>query len=265
MEKIRVFLADWQVLFREGIHFILSGEEDIEVIGEASDNEEALNAIEANSPQVAILNADHNKPSGIEVTHRIKRNLALISVILVIDTENDDLLLSIMKSGASACLTKEVDPDKVINTIRKVIQGERPISEVLFRPAIASRVIDEFEAFSLVGEEVGSLLAHLLPAEAEILRRIADGSPIEEIALTRDTSEEDIRHLLDLIVSKLVANDRSQEMIEAVQRNLTSMMFRDSKARKTGRPLADYVTKDEFSTFKQTVTERLKSLFGELS
>jgi len=75
MENISVFLADWQVLFREGIHFTLAGEEDIDVIGEATDNEEAFNSIAANPPRVAILNAGRSKPNGINVSHRIKQNV----------------------------------------------------------------------------------------------------------------------------------------------------------------------------------------------
>ncbi len=75
MENISVFLADWQVLFREGIHFTLSGEEDIDVIGEATDNEEAFNSIVANLPRVAILNAGRSQPNGTNVSRRIKQNV----------------------------------------------------------------------------------------------------------------------------------------------------------------------------------------------
>jgi len=101
MEKITVFLADWQVLFREGIHFTLSGEEDMEVIGETTDSEQALAFIETNVPNVAILSVDRSKVSGTEVTRRIKRNRPEVSVILVMDTENEEQLFLAMKSGAS--------------------------------------------------------------------------------------------------------------------------------------------------------------------
>ena len=84
MEKISVFLADWQVLFREGIHFTLSGEEDIEVIGEATDNEEVLNFIETHPPRVAILNADRSGLTNIGVTRRIKHNFPSVSVITTV-------------------------------------------------------------------------------------------------------------------------------------------------------------------------------------
>ena len=219
MEQIKVFLADWQVLFREGIHFVLSGEEDIEVIGEATDNEEALNFIETNSPRVAVLNADHSKLSGVDVTRRIKQHLSsIVSVILIMDSDDDEQLVSAMKSGANACLTKETDPDNLINIVRKVAQGAYPISEALLRPGIASRVVGEFAAFSLINKEAGNLLAYLPPREGKILRCIAGGSSIEQVSQSLNISEEAIRHQLELILSKLVANDHNREVIEAVRR-----------------------------------------------
>ena len=224
MEKVSVFLAEWQVLFREGIHLTLSGEEDIEVIGEATDNEEALNFIEANLPGVAILNADRGKLSGIDVTTRIKQNYPSVSVILIMDSDNEEQLFSAMKCGANACMTKDIDPDDLVSTVRKVAQGAYPLSEALLRPGIASRVVDEFEAFSLINKEVGNLLAHLSPREGEILRHIADGSSIEQVSQALDINEEAIRHHLDLTLIKLVANDHNRVVIEAAQNLLPSII-----------------------------------------
>ena len=133
MEKITVFLADWQVLFREGIHFTLSGEEDMEVIGEDVDNEQALAFIETNPPRVAILNATHDKLNGFEATRQIKQTLPEVSIILVMDNYNEVQLFDALKSGASACFTKDVDPDIVVNTIREVAQGKQAISEVIWK------------------------------------------------------------------------------------------------------------------------------------
>ena len=253
MEKFSVFLADWQVLFREGIHFTLSGEEDMEVIGEATDSEQALTFIETNVPNVVILNVDHDKLNGVEVTRRIKQNLPEVAAILIMESDNEEQLLSAMKSGASACLAKDINPDELIDIIRKVAQGGQPISEALLRPEIASRVADEFEAFSSIVEEVGNLLARLLPVETEILRHIADGSPVKEIANTLGLSEEVIRHHLNLILTKLVANDRSREVIEAAQRGLPSIIPR------AGKPAVEYITKDEFNEFKERLMERFKA------
>jgi len=143
MEKISVFLSDWQVLFREGIHFTLCGEEDIEVIGEATSAADSLPLIEANPPRVAILNANNGTPSGIDATRRIKHSLPAVSVMLVVDSDNEEQLFAAIKSGASACITKEIDPDDLINLVIEVAQGRRPICETFRRPGIAARVLDE--------------------------------------------------------------------------------------------------------------------------
>ena len=261
MEKVSVVLADWQVLFREGIHFTLSGEEGIEVIGEVTNSEEALNFIENNPPSVAILNADRGELSGIDVTGRIKQNLPSVSVILIMDSDNEDQLFSAMKCGASACLTKDIDPLDLVNIIKKVAQGAYPISEALLRPGIASRVVDEFETFSLISKEVNNLLARLSPRESEILGHIADGSSSEQVSQALDINEEATRHHLDLILTKLVANDHNREVIEAAQSHLPSIV---SRARLAGKPEAEYITKDEFTEFKESLRERFKSLSGEL-
>ena len=262
MEKISVVLADWQVLFREGIHFTLSGEEGIEIIGEATNSQEALNLIEKNPPNVAILNADRGEPSGIDVTSRIKQNLPSVSVILIMDSDNEEQLFSAVKCGASACLTKDIDPLDLVNIVRKVAQGAYPISEALLRPGIASRVVDEFETFSLISKEVNNLLARLSPQESEILGHIADGSSIEQVSQALGTNEEATRHQLGVILTKLVANEHKREVIEAVQNHIPSVI---RGARLDGKPEADYITKEEFTEFKESLRERFSSLFGEVN
>ena len=260
MEKISVFLADWQVLFREGIHFTLSGEEDMDVIGEATNNEEALNFIEKTPPKLAILNANHSEFTGVHLTRRIQQNLPSVSVILIMDSDNEDQLFSAMKCGASACVTKDIDPDELVSLIRNIAQGAKPISQVLLRPGIAPRVIDEFENFSLISKEVDNLLARLSPRESEILHGIADGNSIEQLSSTLGINEEAIRHHLDLILTKLVSNEHNREVIEATQKGLPSAI---SRARR-GKPAEEYITKDEFDAFKESLRERFKSLTGEL-
>jgi len=240
MEKITVHLADWQVLLREGIHFILSGEEDMEVIGEAISNEEALDFMEGNPPRVAVLNTE---PRGVETTRRIKQNLPSVSVILFTDSEDEEELFSAMESGANAYLVKGIDPAELVSIIRKVAGGAYPISEALLRPGIASQVIAEFEALSLIGKGAGDFLAHLSSNEAELLRNVVDGEPID-LAATK-------KHL-DLILTKLVANGHNRELIEAVR----------------GFPIApqrgEYLTRGEFNAFKESLKKYLKSLSDEL-
>lgn len=264
MEKIPVFLVDWQVLFREGIHFTLSGEEDFDVIGEATSNEEALNLIEQKPPKVAIFNANKGKPTGIEITRRIKQNIPSVAIILVMDSYHEDQLFSIVKSGASAYMSKDINPDEMVDTIRNVAQGSHPINQALLIPEIASRVIDQFETFSIISKGVDNLLARLLPVEAEIMHDVSDGKLLEEITKSLGLNEEAIRQHLDLILTKLVANDHSCEVIEAAQSNLPALISTLSKTKGVDRP-AEYITKDEFAAFKESLKERFESFMGELS
>ena len=89
-EKIRVFLSDPQILFREGIHFVLSGEDDFEVTGETTGNEEAYSLIENNPPNIAILSAYDNKTNGFDITRRVRRNLPSVYVILIMDKKDPE-------------------------------------------------------------------------------------------------------------------------------------------------------------------------------
>ncbi len=177
------------------------------------------------------------------------------------DSDNEEHLFLAMKCGASACLSKDIDPDELVNIVRKAAQGAYPISEALLRPEIASRVIDEFEASSLISKEVANLLACLSPREGEILHHIADGSSIEQLTRTLGTNEEVIGQDCRLILAKLVANEHNREVIEAAQSHLPSI----SSGAKTGNLAAEYITKNEFKTFKESLRERLKSFIGELS
>ncbi len=262
MEKVKIFLSDPQVLFREGIHFILSGEDDFEVTGETTSNEEAFTLIEANPPNIAILSMENGKLNGPEVTRRIKRRLPSMSVILTMDKGDEEELFSAMKSGVSACLTKDTDPEYLLDIIRVVSQGSQPIIEALLIPGLASRALIEFEDLATLSEQLENLLASLAPKENEILGSIAAGNGIDQVAAKLDINEETVRRNLRSILNKLVANDQARSLIEAAQRSLPSII---RGAAKMGGPSVEYVTKEEFNEFKDTLMERLKSFIGELA
>lgn len=262
MEKVKIFLSDPQVLFREGIHFILSGEDDFDVIGETTSNEEAFIHIESNPPNIAVLSMINGKYTGPEITRRIKRSLPSVSVILIMENSDEELLFAAMKSGASACLTKDSDPEYLLDIIRVVAQGSHPIIETLLIPGLASKALAEFEDLATLSQQLDNLLASLTPRESEILSSIAAGKEIEQVAVELDINEENIRRNLRLILNKLVANDQSRALIEAAQRSLPSII---SGAARVGGTSAEYVTKEEFNEFKDNLMERLKSFIGELT
>jgi len=256
MEKTKVLLSDPQVLFREGIHFTISTEEDLEVTGETTNNEEAIAFIEADPPDIAILNIKDCKSDGPSVIRHIKRNSPSVSIMLLMDKYEEDLLFVAIKCGASAYIKKDINPEYLIELIREVAQGNQPIYESLLIPALASRILGEFDTFSPLSEQLGDTLVRLSSRETEILSSIAAGDDIEQIALNLECEEETIRRHLRSVVDKLVANDQAQFVVEVTQQGLPSIAPRLDLT-------SMYVTKEEFNKFKETLAERFRSLIIE--
>jgi DNA-binding NarL/FixJ family response regulator len=261
-DKIKIFLSDPQVLFREGMHFVLSGEEDFEVTGEATSNGEAFTLIEANPPNVAILSMQDAKASGPEIARRIKRNLPSVAVILTAEKKEEEKLFEAIKSGASACLTKDTDPKQLLDIIRVVAQGSLPIIDELLLPGLASMVLTEFEDLAALNEQVDNLLAGLAPKESQVLSTIAAGNNLEQVAAKLEMNEETMRRHLRLVLNKLVANDQARAVIEAAQRSLPLLIR--GPVKRAGKPV-EYITKAEFNDFKENLMERLKSFIGQLT
>ncbi len=261
MDKIKVFLSDPQILFREGIHFILSGEEDFEVIGETTGNDEAFALIENNPPNIAILSMNDAKAAGPDITRRIRRNFTSVFVVLTMDKKEPEKLFAAIKSGASACITKDTEPEHLLDIIRVVAQGSLPLMEELLTPAIAPMVISDFEEITALNREFDNMLAGPTTKEQQILAAVAAGGNIEQITTKLDMNEETIRRNIRLIFNKLVSNEQARSVIEAAQRNIPSIL----RGGKLNGKATDYVTRAEFNEFKEQLAQRFKSFIGQLS
>ena len=261
MAKIKVFLAEPQVLFREGIHFILSGEEDFDVIGETTSNEEALPLIESNPPDIAVLSETDVKISGTDITKRIRRNMPSVFVVLVMEKKEPDKVFEAMKSGASACLDKDSNPEQLLDTIKLVAQGSLPIIEEMFNPAVASLVLNEFADIAAFNEQFDNLLANLTPRENQIINLMAGGSNLEQAAAKMNLDEDAVRHCVRIVLTKLIANEQTTNIMETAQRNL-NFLLRPGKMDSSSR---EYVTRAEFNVFKDHLMERFKLLVGDLT
>jgi DNA-binding NarL/FixJ family response regulator len=261
MKRISVYLSDPQVLFREGIHFILSGEEDIEVIGEATSNEEAFQHIEVNPPNIAILSVPDKKVSGPEITRRLKRKFPSMATVLTIEKKDEEVLFEVMKSGASACLVKDADPESLLDIIRAAARGDFPIMEELLTPELAKMVLAEFEDAEALKERMDNLMAGLTQRETQVLNDIAAGNSQGQVAANLNVDEEVVRDSLKLILNKMVANDQTRSVIETVQQSLPAALETASRARRLSE---EYLTRDEFVKFKESLAKRLQNIVGEV-
>lgn len=262
MEKIKIILSCPQVIFREGIHFILSGEEDFDVTGETTDNLEALEIIEAGPPHVAVLSQSDTKSDIAEVTRRIKSTYPALAVVLITDIIDTEKLFSAVVSGVSATFMPDIDPEEMLEILRNVAMGRLPILEELLTPALASRALADFKDMATLDERLGISMASLSKRETEILDGLASGDTIGQVASAAGIADDIARNHLRAIVQKLVANDRNRRIIEKTQMTISSLM--PSLNRNEGET-REYLTRAEFNEFKHVLISGFRSLVGDKS
>jgi two-component system NarL family response regulator len=259
MEKTRVFISDPQVLFREGIHFVLSGEEDFDVTGETTDNGEAVSLIQMNPPHVAILSLADGRLDGAEAARRIKRNMPSVALILTVENREPGKLMAAIKSGAHACLVKDAGPEHLLELVREVAHGGLPAVNELLLPGIASQVLGDFEGLAALNERLDNLLASLSPRETQVLKGIVAGNNPTQIASQLEINEDAVRRSLKAVLTKLVVNDQATSVLEAARKSLPVTGAGPAYE----APHADYVTREEFRDFQKTLLAALRSIIGE--
>ena len=208
--KVPLFLADEQALFRQGLAHQLSLCPDMDVLGEAESDEEALAALEALPPCVTILCSLSLTPFQNPV-RKMHRRFPAGSILAVADVKDPEAIFEAASSGAEALLPRGTGAKGWAQTIRGVHRGGHPIDLDLAEDhRVARRFLREFQELSS-RPGLTSLLIHLSPMEQEILRRLARGMPLEEISLSLQATPRDLLRHITSIRRKLEANTFSQE------------------------------------------------------
>ena len=214
MNKIKVMVIDEQAIFRAGVRQALSRQPDLEVL-ECDPTQNALELIEANLPDVALLGSDLTSLSGIDLGRKISQYYPNTKVIVLSPDPNDEELFEVIKTAAAACLSKRATADELSSIIRRAHNGEYPINESLMtRPRVAKQVLNQFRGFTRTMEGV---TAPLTKRETEILTYIAEGNSNKEIAHILEISEQTIKNHVSAILRKLNANDRAHAVALALQ------------------------------------------------
>jgi len=214
-ETIRVLLADDHAIVREGLRTILGFQEGIEVVGEASDGQEAVDLTQKLLPDVVLMDIRMSKLDGVEATRRIKAQNPQIGVIVLTNYDDDRYVFEGIEAGASGYLLKDISSDDLAEAIRRVAQGES-----LMAPSVLRKVLDEFAHRAEERE-----LPHeaLTPRELEVLQALAGGLKNEEIAKELFITEKTVKSHLGSIFSKLGVNDRSQTILYAIKHKLVDI------------------------------------------
>jgi two-component system response regulator DegU len=221
--KIQVFIISQQSLFKQGVEQTFSDVEDISISGITEVNDSVIKAIDNLPPDVALLDIDGPSENGIELAKRIKQRSPNIGVIVLSSNLDDNQLFLALKAQAVAYLSKEVTPEQLIETIRRVARGEHPINEYLTdRPKVAEHVLQQFQELS-ARSEAEAFMSPLTPREIEILNYIAEGYLNKQIAAELGISEQTIKNHVTSILRKLNANARTEAVVVAIKQGLISI------------------------------------------
>jgi DNA-binding NarL/FixJ family response regulator len=215
---IRVLLVDDQALFREGLSTLVSLYDDIDVVGEAANGEEALAAASRLQPDVVLMDLRMPVLDGVAATRQLKETYPPIRVIILTTFDDDEFVFDGLRAGAVGYLLKDVSSDKLIEAIRAAAQGES-----FLQPSIAAKVVAEFNRLErLAGQPrpQADLVEPLSDRELEILRLVATGDSNKEIAARLYITEGTVKNHVTNILGKLCVRDRTQAALRARELNL---------------------------------------------
>ena len=212
---ITVVLADDQALVRRGFRLILEAEPDIEVVAEAEDGQQAIDAVRRHRPAMVLMDIQMPGLDGLEATRRILAPAGNQTRVLILTTfERDDYVFEALQIGASGFLLKTAPPEDLLTAVRVVSRGE-----ALLSPSVTRRVIQEVTRHQRRAPRSPDL-DRLTQRELEVLRLLAEGRSNAEIAAELYLSEATVKTHLQHLYEKLGVSERAAAVAEGMRRGL---------------------------------------------
>lgn len=211
---VKVLLVDDQMLVREGIKGLLNLSDKVNVVGEASDGSQVIEAINRCAPEVILLDLSMPKVDGIATLELLKSQAIAIPVIILTTFDDNEFILKGIQAGAMGYLLKDVSLDTLVNGIETVSSGKR-----LVQPAITERLLQGLE--SIKSEfSAPSTIETLSPKELEVLGLMASGCSNKEISEALHKSEGTIKNHVSNLLSKLGVRDRTRAVLVAIEKGI---------------------------------------------
>jgi DNA-binding NarL/FixJ family response regulator len=209
---IRVLLVDDQALFREGLETLLSVHDDIQVVGQASNGQEAVEVAAKVQPDVVLMDVRMPVLDGVRATRLLKQALPKCRVIVLTTFDDDEYVFDALRTGAVGYLLKDVASARLVEAIRATARGES-----ILEPSVAAKVIAEFTRVSSMvpSAQMEQLVEPLSERELEILAWIARGHSNKEIASQLFIAEGTVKNHVTHILGKLGVRDRTQAALKA--------------------------------------------------
>ncbi len=216
---IKVLLADDEGLVRSGFKVLLDLEDDISVVGEATNGAEAVEQARATRPHVVLMDIRMPRLDGIQATAQIAGTpgLAQVRVLILTTYDTDEYVFEALQAGASGFLLKDAGPAELLHAIRVVAAGD-----ALLAPRITRRLISQFTARRTATQVAEDRLAVLTQREREVLALVGQGMSNKEIGTELFLSPATARTHVSHAMVKLGARDRAQLVVIAYQTGLVS-------------------------------------------
>jgi DNA-binding NarL/FixJ family response regulator len=207
---IRVLIVDDQALVRSGFRMIIEARDDLEVVGEAGDGQEAVRMAGRTRPDVVLMDVRMPGTDGVTATARLTAAGETPRVIILTTYDLDETLYAALRAGASGFLLKDVRPAELVEAIRVVARGE-----ALIAPTATRRLLDRFVATDTTPPPPVGVLAQLTEREREVLGLLARGAANAEIAAQLVVAEATVKTHVSAILRKLGVRDRVQAVVLA--------------------------------------------------
>jgi DNA-binding NarL/FixJ family response regulator len=213
---IRVLVVDDEALVRRGFRLILESEDGVDVVGEAADGQEAVEAARRLSPDVILMDIRMRQMNGLEATRRIRSDASPPVAIIVLTTfDLDEYVYEALRSGASAFLLKDTPPADLVAAVRIVAAGD-----ALIHPSITRRLIAEFVRRPPPRSGPPPELSHLTARELEVMTLVARGLSNSDIGRTLFLGETTVKSHVGHLLAKLGVESRVQLVISAYETGL---------------------------------------------
>ncbi|WP_157106308.1 response regulator transcription factor [Nocardia sienata] len=214
---IKVLLADDERLVRSGFKVLLDLEEDITVVGEATNGAEAVELARGTRPDVVLMDIRMPKLDGIRATARITETVGLeqVRVLILTTYDTDDNVFEALQAGASGFLLKDAGPAELLHAVRVIAAGD-----ALLAPRITRRLIGQFAAQRRAARSAADRLGVLTDREREVVALVGQGMSNDEIGAALFLSPATARTHVSRAMTKLGARDRAQLVVVAYQTGL---------------------------------------------
>ena len=204
--KLRVLLADDHRIVRQGIRQLLESANDIEVIAEAGDGEEAQILIQEHRPDVAVLDIQMPKASGIEVTRWLRAHLPEVGVLILTAYDDDPYIMAVLQAGANGYVLKTADTDDLIQAVRDVNEGKSALDSSITKKLMTS----------IFRRSDNKPIEPLTDRELDVLRLAAKGYTNKAIGIQLKISDRTVQGHLAHIFDKMQATSRTEAVMRAV-------------------------------------------------